>query len=958
MTTFNDLFNTDSIVDDIHDNNNDNDNDNNNYNVKNNKFMNSIEPLFTIDESIPKDKLPFEGIHYLDNTKIYNQTKPLGEYTLKIHQNTTLHYMIGLENMKYNAKIIKTNNTDKTDKPDKTSTQENIVENIHNIIPNINQVEEITNHYTNIGILSDHVGAGKSYCIMALLNEAKSIIPNEIPFRSNYLGSSNITPKKIKKLDTNILLVPHSLIGQWSKYLEKSGLKYYVVQKAKDVFSLGDKDCKFSNNDIKDDSNNQPIKKKSKRGSKASKIEDTEQNKTELGSEAGPVTKGKKKIVLKTKSICKTTVETVETIEPIASLEVEANIVEANIVEEVTKPSSKTKSDIKKKLELEKIEITREIRDIESQISVLRNHPNYRYPYYNRYNINDGQNIALNNNNNNIEFERQLVQDKINILNTKLSESYKKHSQITESIKNTSLLNGNITDGQIQSLHTYNIICNNSSAYAAPSNYICDSLKEFYSNFSHINKPFVESFDVILVSETFYNLFSLYVTRDNYTVNRIIIDECNSVKGVQLLNINTIFTWLITSSINSLMTENGWIIKKLPNPPHYTTRVKSIMSTGFILNTICKLFESKDNLKLFLINNPEYIKQSILLPEMKTFVIICKDNVIIQVLNGIVTNEIMRMLNAGDIEGIINKLDVVVGDENNIVSIVTQKYTEELLIKEYELKVAIENPKYKPDTESLGITNKRIIINDLKHKIACIEERIKSVDSCPICIDDLVNPIITPCCNNKYCFNCITICLNNKANCPSCRSVLSVSKLMVLDNKVKKNIIDDNSQNIKDSKLNKTNILQTYSEKTEYLKSISLQFTKYENMDKIFELNNDNPIKKYLIFTEYESTLNTKITSILNKWNLKYDRIRGSSVTINKQLEKYKKQIGNSDETNVLLVNSKFFGSGMNLENTTDIIIMHKMQSDIEMQAIGRAQRFGRVGELRVWKLYYQNESL
>jgi SNF2 family DNA or RNA helicase len=125
-------------------------------------------------------------------------------------------------------------------------------------------------------------------------------------------------------------------------------------------------------------------------------------------------------------------------------------------------------------------------------------------------------------------------------------------------------------------------------------------------------------------------------------------------------------------------------------------------------------------------------------------------------------------------------------------------------------------------------------------------------------------------------------------------------------------------------------------------------------MDKIFELNNNNPVKKYLIFTEYESTLNTKITSILDKWNLKYDRIRGSTATINKQLEKYKNPNG---ETNVLLVNSKFFGSGMNLENTSDIIIMHKMQSDIEMQAIGRAQRFGRKGELRIWKLYYQNES-
>ena len=148
--------------------------------------------------------------------------------------------------------------------------------------------------------------------------------------------------------------------------------------------------------------------------------------------------------------------------------------------------------------------------------------------------------------------------------------------------------------------------------------------------------------------------------------------------------------------------------------------------------------------------------------------------------------------------------------------------------------------------------------------------------------------------------------------------------------------------------------MSTYLQKVDHFKSISKNSSKYDNMDKILELNNENPIKKYLIFTEYESTLNTKITSILDKWNLKYDRIRGSSSTINKQLEKYKNPNG---ETNVLLVNSKFFGSGMNLENTSDIIIMHKMQGDIEMQAIGRAQRFGREGELRVWKLYYQNET-
>jgi SNF2 family DNA or RNA helicase len=124
-------------------------------------------------------------------------------------------------------------------------------------------------------------------------------------------------------------------------------------------------------------------------------------------------------------------------------------------------------------------------------------------------------------------------------------------------------------------------------------------------------------------------------------------------------------------------------------------------------------------------------------------------------------------------------------------------------------------------------------------------------------------------------------------------------------------------------------------------------------MDKIFEINNENPIKKYLIFTEYESALNSKITNILDKWGLTYGRIRGTSATITKMIQDYK-----TGNINTLLINSKYFGSGINLENTTDIIIIHKMQSDIEMQVIGRAQRYGRIGNLRVWKLYYLNETM
>ena len=49
-------------------------------------------------------------------------------------------------------------------------------------------------------------------------------------------------------------------------------------------------------------------------------------------------------------------------------------------------------------------------------------------------------------------------------------------------------------------------------------------------------------------------------------------------------------------------------------------------------------------------------------------------------------------------------------------------------------------------------------------------------------------------------------------------------------------------------------------------------------------------------------------------------------------------------------------GCGMNFENTTDIILMHKIKPEMEKQVIGRAQRPGRKSVLHIHRLLHQNE--
>ena len=59
---------------------------------------------------------------------------------------------------------------------------------------------------------------------------------------------------------------------------------------------------------------------------------------------------------------------------------------------------------------------------------------------------------------------------------------------------------------------------------------------------------------------------------------------------------------------------------------------------------------------------------------------------------------------------------------------------------------------------------------------------------------------------------------------------------------------------------------------------------------------------------------------------------------------------------NVLMLNSTHKGSGLEISSATDIIITHAMDSELEKQVIGRAQRLGRTDPLNVHYILYSNE--
>ena len=129
---------------------------------------------------------------------------------------------------------------------------------------------------------------------------------------------------------------------------------------------------------------------------------------------------------------------------------------------------------------------------------------------------------------------------------------------------------------------------------------------------------------------------------------------------------------------------------------------------------------------------------------------------------------------------------------------------------------------------------------------------------------------------------------------------------------------------------------------------------KLDNLTKLIETQIKNPKFKMLIFSEYNSSFEP-IEIILKEFNLNYSNVMGTTNTINKTIRLYK-DFDSPDKIDVLLLNANYCDNGMNLENSSDIVLYHSMNKDRTTQIIGRGQRPGRVDPLNVWHLCYENE--
>lgn len=137
----------------------------------------------------------------------------------------------------------------------------------------------------------------------------------------------------------------------------------------------------------------------------------------------------------------------------------------------------------------------------------------------------------------------------------------------------------------------------------------------------------------------------------------------------------------------------------------------------------------------------------------------------------------------------------------------------------------------------------------------------------------------------------------------------------------------------------------------EKIDELTFDNTKIKKIEEIF--SNVEKENKVLIFSDFSGSFKI-ICSLLDKYDIKHTELNGGNIKdIDKSINLYKNK-----DTQVLLIDSSSEGCGMNLENTTHLIFLHKTSEILYNQIIGRAQRPGRKYQLKIITLINKNEDV
>jgi hypothetical protein len=350
----------------------------------------------------------------------------------------------------------------------------------------------------------------------------------------------------------------------------------------------------------------------------------------------------------------------------------------------------------------------------------------------------------------------------------------------------------------------------------------------------------------------------------------------------------------------------------------YEDITSSIRSPGSILYDIRQVFNDFKNIKLMLIKcKKDFVRSSFRLPIPEEKYYLCKMPVQFMAIKGLVANSIIDKLNANDISGAIKELGGKTETEDDMIELVLKDINTDIENKKKEIDY-VTSLNMSNDIKTLRLDKLNNDLLYLNEKLSNLKNRITELSSktCAICMDILDKPIILKC-THSYCGICLINWIKNNSKCPECRSLINTDDLIAISNN-KNDIITSNE-------------------------------TLLTKIDTLINIINNKLNGKFLVFSKYENGFNSIIQK-LKENNITFGELKGTTYHMMNILENFK-----NSNIKVILLNTYYAGSGIDISYATDVIIFHSMGL-YKHQAIGRAQRVGRNEKLFIHNLCYEQE--
>lgn len=432
---------------------------------------------------------------------------------------------------------------------------------------------------------------------------------------------------------------------------------------------------------------------------------------------------------------------------------------------------------------------------------------------------------------------------------------------------------------------------------------------------------FFNKYDVVLIKNTTLDvLFNYYfINYSNLEVNnhipfikkwkRIMIDEAHDIiNKIPLLYYNQL--WLISATYQAISYD-------------------IIRTSSSLLFNLREIF-LPNNINLMLIKcSQPFVKKSFKIPIPDEQFYLCKLSLQIDIIKNFISKNVLDKINANDLSGAIKDIGCKNDTQINIIEIVSREINREILNKEKEYQY-VSNLDIHLESKNIRLKNIETELIKQKNKLNDLKNRINELSNkmCAICMDNIECPIMLKC-THAYCCKCLFSYLNTNKNnpiCPECRTNISLNDITAI---VDKNDIIDNNNIIG----NKPDLFSGKLNKEETL----------------LEIIKNKPNGKFLIFSKYDNNF-INIIKLLESNNITSSELKGSTNHMMNILNEFK--IGN---IKIILLNSQYAGSGIDISFATDVIIFHSLGLN-KQQAIGRAQRVGRTEKLFIHNLCYQHE--